>query len=134
MSLVNSQNATFIWGNARMDVTGVSFSSSASEIDITSMYSRVANDLENSGRRFVIKDNDVFSREAEISCEFLATNPGLSVDLLGYRRLLVIQFRGENGLGTAFEWSDFAILSKLSFAASVGDFVRGSATFLVTGL
>jgi hypothetical protein len=134
VSLVNSQNATVTWGTTSLNVTGINLSFSASEIDITSMYSRVVQDADNSGRKFVIKDNDVYSREAEISCEFFAGTSGISVGLIGYQRNLLIQFPSENGRGVAFEWSDWAILSKLSFAASVGDFVRGSATFLVTGL
>jgi len=140
VSLLTSQGAVLVWGDALIEPTSISVSVSGSEVDITSMYSRVARDLENTGRTFVLRDVDVFSREAEIACDFIATSPGLRANLVGYKRRLTISFSlGESGLvlvgqGQGFEFSELAILTKLNFAASVGDNVRGSATFLVTGL
>lgn len=113
------------------------------------MSSEVVTDPENSRRKLIVPDFDaaVSARYGtEVSVEFLA---GVEVaaenflDVVGSKRLLTVSLpRDESGStvligGTpqgGFRISKNAIMTQLTLTASTGDFVKGSATFRITGL
>jgi hypothetical protein len=141
MSLITPHGATIRWGTANIEVTSVSLSGSAEEIDITSMSSRTRQDPQNSSRWFITRDYDVGFNGAvpDVSVEFFARAGGISLMDVGSKRTFFAQFFQEpvgNFAGPlAFEISGVeAILTQLQLTGSAGEYVRGSATFKLSGL
>lgn len=140
--VVSGQGSTFTWGTTSFIITSVQVSNAlGSEIDITSMSSEVVSDDENTDRKLVVQDVDYcFSGKggAEIGIEFFVpagstvTNP---LDLVGSKRPLKFampESPGADSDGISIEGT--AVLSRLQFSVSTGEYVKGSATFKLSGL
>jgi hypothetical protein len=149
MSRITSQGTKVVWGGIELRATSVTYSASAGdEIDITSLASVVVTDPNNSYRRFVQREFDAcFSGDAaEVTVEFFAAANTNLRNLVGYRRQLTVNMpETETGgfvttisnvpgfVDAAHSFSGFAVLGSVSYTATVGDYVRGSATFRMTG-
>lgn len=139
--VVSGQGSTFTWGTTSFIITSVQVSNGlGSEIDITSMSSEVVEDSENTNRKLVVQDVDYcFSGKggAEIGIEFFVpagatvTNP---LDLVGSKRSLYFALPGSPGSDSAgITVQGTAVLSQLQFSVSTGEYVKGSATFKLSG-
>lgn len=142
MALITSHGATFAWGTYTFQVTSLQVSASAgSEIDITSMSSEVVSDPQNSSRKMIVPDYDaaVSARYgSEMSIEFFASSDITATnyfDVVGSKRAFTLTLPG--GEGTAgsgtFSINKTAILTQMSLGAATGEYVKGSASFRVTG-
>jgi hypothetical protein len=141
IELISGQGTQFSWGTASFLLTRVSLqAATGGEIDITSMSSRVRNDEENTGKRFVRRDIDVAfdgEGEVEISVEFLAEkwlngiNPG---SIVGLKRDLTLTLPADDqGEGEGLQVASKAVLTQISLGVGTGEFVSGSATFRLSG-
>lgn len=139
--VVSGQGSTFTWGTTSFIITSVQVSNGlGNEIDITSMSSEVVDDSENTSRKLVVQDTDAcFSGRGggEIAIEFFVPvgakvkNP---LDLVGSKRPLYFampDIPGHSSPGIEIEGT--AVLSQLQFGASTGEYVKGSATFKLSG-
>lgn len=145
MDIVSGQGSTFTWGTSTFLITSVQVSASndtGGEIDITSMSSEVIEDTENSGRKLIVQDFDAcFSKRqgqgTELSVEFYASTDIADAnyfDLIGSKRDLLLQFpRTANGEGVGFTVRGKGLLTSMQLGVSAGDFVKGSATFRMSG-
>ena len=117
---------TIKWGTTAIIATNISYSRQAqSEVDMTSMESKVEIDSANTGRRrvrksveFVVMDHGEVTIEFASPCDFNDTHIGL-------KKMLTVT-------GTAalnFPTGKQAFLTAISVQAAAGDLVRGNCTF-----
>lgn len=154
MTRITSHGTTVSWAGFELEATSVTYAASAgNEIEITSLASGVVYDPDNLWRKFVIQDYDTcFAGEAaEVTVEFFAS-PGTNLTgFVGRRRLLSVTMPNGDGSSpviitvtnapvqpatsplASYTFTRYAILSSLNYTASTGEYVRGSATFRLTG-
>lgn len=142
MALITSHGASLTWGGNTFQVTSLQVSASAgSEIDITSMSSEVVSDPEDDSRKMIVPDYDtaVSARYgSEMSIEFFASRDITAtnyLDVVGSNRSFTLTIPSGEGatLGGGMSISKQAILTSMSLGAATGEFVKGSASFRVTG-
>lgn len=141
MSLITPHNSVISWGTTTLDVTSISLSaSSGGEVDMTSMSSKVRSDPQNTNRKLITRDYDTFSDDGQIpdvSVEFFAKTPGISLSDVGSKRDFSAQFYAPNviiGTPVLSVPNVSAILTQVQLTGSAGEYVRGSATFKLSGL
>jgi hypothetical protein len=143
MNLVTPQGATVSWGTTRLDVISVSLSAEAgSEIEMTSMSSKVRQDPNNFRRNLITRDYDVCfdgGRAPSVSFEFLAgtaADSGISLmDVGSVRDLQIAMTYAGNTNNLAINITKVtAFLTQVQLTGSAGEYVRGSATFKLSGL
>jgi hypothetical protein len=141
MPYISPQGATFTWGTFTFQIASLQVSANAgSEIDITSMSSEVVSDPSNSDRKMIVPDYDtsVSARYgSDFSIEFYAS-PNLTAthyfDVVGSKRAFWLRFpSNELGQGVGLSIQKTAILTQMQLGATTGEYVKGSATFRVTG-
>jgi|688.fasta_scaffold02400_19 hypothetical protein len=142
MDFLSGHGATLTWGTHSLIVTSVSVSADAgSEIDMTSMSSEVVSDPYNSNRKLVVRDYDscVSAKYGnELTVEFLCgTNMATASNLtmVGSKRLLTFAMKtgdGATGVATYIN-SQTALMTQLQLSGSVGELMRGSASFKISG-
>lgn len=142
MPYISSQGATFTWGTYTFQVSSLQVSGNAgSEIDMTSMSSEVVTDPQNSTRKMLVPDYDVAVSArygSEMSIEFFASRDITAAnyfDVVGSKRAFTLKLPpGEGAAGSGnFSINKTAILTSMSLGAATGEYVKGSATFRVTG-
>lgn len=144
MKLITGQGTQFKWGTTSLSLTSLSVSAGGveNEIDITSMSSKVTEDEEKPEQKYITKDTDTcYAGESncEIQVEFFAEefiNNGNVLELVGKKRdLLLILPNNDGGQPTAagYTVAQTAVLTQMALNASTGEFVRGSATFRLSG-
>lgn len=107
---------------------------------MTSMSSRVRPDPENTNRKLITRDYDTFSDDGQIpdvSVEFFAASSGISLSDVGSKRNFTAEFYAPGVIvGTPILRvpSVSAILTQVQLTGSAGEYVRGSATFKLSGL
>lgn len=138
--VVSGQGATFTWGTTSFLLTSLNLSnSSGSEIDITSMSSEVVSDSQNSQRKLIAQDFDsCFSARGggDLSIEFYADSSISNsnyLDIVGSQRLITLKLPGVDGTGVGFSIEKTGLLSQMSLGVATGEFVKGSATFKLSG-
>lgn len=136
--MISGHGTQFTWGTVTFSLTSVSISSSADEVEITSMSSYVRTDPLNTNSKRVVRDYDSGSAgDTTINVEFVAgpwINTLLVNDWVGQRRDLFFRFPANDlGQGTGFGGTAPAVLTQISLGASTGDYVRGSAVFRLSG-
>jgi hypothetical protein len=145
-SYVTSQGVSFSWGSASgglsIEPTSISVDASVQDtIDITSMASGVRYDEDNSDKPFVIRDIDsAFAANAgyEVSVEFYASRATMTQRPLWQvgkmRKLRVGWADPDSSSGAELAHLDeWAVLKTINWTSTVGEFVSGSATFVVSG-
>jgi hypothetical protein len=122
---LSSQGITLKWGTTEIGVTRMSYSGSAAgEVDITSFSSSSVTDPNFSNHVLIKKDVDYSVIDlGELSCDFFGPE-GFGIDLLGTQRTLSV-----NGLNLSCP----AFLTAISSEVVVGELVRGSCTFKLSG-
>jgi hypothetical protein len=142
MPYVSAHGATFTWGTFTFQITSLQVAANAgSEIDITSMSSEVVSDPANSNRKMIVPDYDTamsarygsdFSIEFYASPDLTATN---YFDVVGSKRAFTFKLpSNELGTGVGLSIQKTAILTQMQLGATTGEYVKGSATFRVTGM
>lgn len=133
-----------------MQATSVTYSASAGdEIEITSLASSVITDPSNTNRKYVRRQYDTcFAGEAaEVTVEFFASHGANLMSLVGHARPLSVAIPDTEEGGTIttvssgtladvnqrHSFATTAILASLQLTATTGEYVRGSATFRLTG-
>lgn len=137
--MISGHGTQFSWGTVTFSLTSVSVQSSADESEITSMSSYVRTDPLNSGSKRVVRDYDSGTcGDTTVSIEFVAStaiNTVVINDWIGAKRDLSFRLPANNlGQGTGFGGVAPAILTQMSISAAVGEYVRGNATFRLSGL
>lgn len=142
MAFITSHGGTFTWGTYTFQVTSLQVAASAgNEIDITSMSSEVVSDPHNTSRKALVPDYDtsVSARYgSEMSIEFFASRDITATnyfDVVGSKREFTLTLPpGEGTAGSGqFSINKTAILTQMSLGAATGEYVKGSASFRVTG-
>lgn len=145
MSFVSSHGSRIRWGTTDLNVTAISFSAgSGGEIDITSMESSVRPDPQNSNRKLIARDYDSCfddGNRPDVSIEFFAGTVGFSLADVGSKRSFSAQFYPPGvssiigGDGPPINITGVsAVLTQLQLSGTAGEYVRGSATFKLTGV
>lgn len=142
MPYISSHGATFTWGTLTFQITSLQVSANAgSDIDITSMSSEVVSDPANTDRKMVVPDYDtaVSARYgSEMSIEFFASRDITAAnyfDVVGSKRTFTLTLPPGEGTAASgtFSINKTAILTQMSLGAATGEYVKGSASFRVTG-
>jgi hypothetical protein len=111
--------------------------SSAVEVDITSMNSTITSDPDNTDRKMIWKEvESCVADPGEIAVDFWAVSADLEglPDALGYKRLLQVRKVDDFGNETGDVLVSYqCILTKVDLDANVGEYVRGSVTFKLSG-
>ena len=141
MGYHSGQGSVFTWGTTSYQLVSVRVTADAgSVIDITSMSSEVVEDHEDKTRKSIVPDWDtsVSSRYGnEVSVEFLAGDEITATnyfDCIGSKRTLTFKVpKPDKTTEFGFSIAKTAILTQMELTAAVGDYVKGSATFKITG-
>jgi hypothetical protein len=143
MDFLSGHGASLTWGTHSLVVTSISVSADAGgEIDVTSMSSEVVSDPYNSSRKLVVRDYDTWASSKygnEMSVEFVCGTQMAKSDTLamvGSKRNLTLAFKTGDGPSGSFETyisSQTALLTQLQVTGSVGELMRGSMTFKISG-
>jgi hypothetical protein len=111
--------------------------SSATEVDVTSMTSTITSDPDNTDRKMIWKEvESCVADPGEVNVEFWAVSEDLYglPDAIGYKRLLQVRELDQNGNPTGSILLSYqCILTSVSLDANVGEYVRGSVTFRLSG-
>ena len=111
--------------------------SSATEVDVTSMNSKITSDPNNSDRKMIWKEvESCVADPGEVTVDFWAVKEDLYglPDALGYKKLLAVREVGTDGVETGTVLLSYqCILTKVDLDANVGEYVRGSVTFRLSG-
>jgi hypothetical protein len=140
MSLLTPHGATIRWGTTDIEAVSISFSADAGgEIEITSMSSKVRPDPQNTNRRLITKDYDACfdgGNAPEVSVEYFASTGGISLTDVGLSRQFSASVRNADNTSALVTVvpSTSAVLTRVQFSGSAGEYVRGSATFKLSGL
>ena len=142
MDFLSGHGASVMWGTHTLTLTSLSVSASpSSEIDITSMSSEVVSDPYESSHKLVVQDYDTFASAkygTEFSVEFYAGTAfasSHSLSMVGSRRNLSLKFNVSTGAASYQTYIDnrTALMTQMQITGSVGEYVRGSATFKLSG-
>ena len=111
--------------------------SSSTEVDITNMDSTITSDPKNTKRKMIWKEvESCVADPGEVTVDFWAVKEdfyGLP-DAIGYKRLLQVKEVGVDGRETSKVLVSYqCILTKVDLDANVGEYVRGSVTFRLSG-
>jgi len=136
--MLSSHCLSLRWGNNAFAVTSLKRSaSSAVEVDVTHMGSLFSSDPDNTDRKMIWKEvESCVSDPGELSIEFFAVSSQMHAlpDAIGLKKLLTVRERDLNGNDTGNVLVSYqAILTKVDLDASVGEYVRGSVTFKLSG-
>jgi hypothetical protein len=111
--------------------------SSATEVDVTSMDSTITSDPKNTNRKMIWREVDsCIADPGEVAVDFWAVKEDLYglPDALGYKKLLQVKEVGTDGRETSNVLLSYqCILTKVDIEANVGEYVRGSVTFRLSG-
>jgi len=126
------------WGSNAFAVTSLKRSaSSAVEVDLTSMDSQFTSDPENTDRKMIWREVDsCVADPGELTIEFFAISRQMHAlpDAIGLKKLLTVRERDFSGRDTGDVLVSYqAILTRVDLDASVGEYVRGSVTFKLSG-
>ena len=144
-SFVSSHGSTFTWGTVTFHLTSLQVNAqSGGEIDITSMSSEVVTDSANTRHKLLVPDYDTsYSARygTDIQIEFFADKELTATnyfDCIGSKRLLTLMIPAEAGvspLSPGFQiLARTAAMTQMSLTGAAGDYVKGSATFKISGL
>ena len=144
MNPVTGQGTRFAWGTAQYTLTAVSLQSGGgggSEIDITSMSSKVVTDGDNTNKKFVTRDVDsafAGAGDVSLSVDFLLDSKIATTQVhsaVGLKRQLVLTLPSSDAAAFApgIKIESSAVLTQLSLGVSTGEYVSGSATFRLSG-
>lgn len=142
MSYITAHPTTFTWGTTSFQIVSVQVSASAGgEIDITSMSSEVIADPNDPNRKLIVPDYEV-ARSAryggEIAIDFYA-DPQITAanyfDVVGSKRQFTLTIPGGEAGTTSgsFTIQKTATLIDMQLSVGVGEYVRGSASFKISG-
>jgi hypothetical protein len=128
----------FSWGDNAFNATSIKRSAaSATEVDVTSMSSTITSDPDNTDRKMIWREvESCVSDPGEITIDFFAVARQMYAlpDAIGWKKLLTVNERDLQGNDTGNVLVSYdAILTKVDLDAAVGDFVRGTATFKLSG-
>jgi len=127
----SSHRLSLSWGSNAFAVTSLRRNaSSAVEVDLTSMDSQFTADPDNTDRKMIWKEvESCVADPGELSIEFFAISRQMYAlpDSIGLKKLLTVRDTGS----ALFSYQ--AILTRVDFDASVGEYVRGSVTFKLSG-
>ena len=134
----SSHCLSFSWGENAFNATSIKRSaSSAIEVDVTNMKSKITSDPLNTDRKMIWKEVESgIADPGEITIEFFAISRQMYAlpDAIGWKQLLTVTERDLQGNDTGNVLVSYqAILTKVDLDASVGEFVRGSATWKLSG-
>lgn len=111
--------------------------SSSTEIDITNMDSTITSDPNNTDRKMIWKEvESCVADPGEVTVDFWAVKEDMYglPDAIGYKRLLNVKERDADGNDTSNVLLSYqCILTKVDLEANVGEYVRGSVTFRLSG-
>jgi hypothetical protein len=129
---VSSHSIKLNWAGNAFYATSIRRSaSSATEVDITNIDSTITSDPNNSGRKMIWKEvESCVADPGEVSVEFFANENDMRtlVGRIGHKSTLTASMDG-----TAVFFKHSCILSKVDFDASVGEYVKGSIVFRLSG-
>jgi hypothetical protein len=136
--MLSSHCLSLRWGDAAFGVTSLRRSaSSAVEVELTSMSSQFTSDPDNTDRKMIWKEVEACVADpGELTIEFFAVGRQMYTlpDSIGLKRLLTVNERDLDGNLTGNVLVSYqAILTKVDLDASVGEYVRGSVTFRLSG-
>ena len=102
------------------------------------MSSTVKTDPENTDRKYVVRDYDSgYAAQTEVSVEFVAgtvINTQNVTEWVGLSRPLSVTLPADDlGRGAGLRVTSPAVLTQISLNVGVGDYVRGNATFRLSG-
>jgi hypothetical protein len=134
----SSHCLSFSWGENAFNATSIKRSaSSAVEVDVTHMESKITSDPQNTDRKMIWKEVESSVVEpGEVAIEFFAVSTQMYAlpEAIGWKQLLTVTERDLDGNDTGNVLVSYqAILTKVDLDAAVGEFVRGSATFKLSG-
>lgn len=135
----SSHRLSLSWGTNAFAVTSLKRSASSSvEVDVTGMDSYFTSDPENTNRKMIWREVESCVADAgELAIDFIATSGSqiyALTDSIGIKKLLKVNERGSDGNDTGNVLISYqAILTKVDLDASVGEYVRGSVTFKLSG-
>ena len=126
------------WGGSVFYANSIKRSaSSATEVDVTSMESTVTRDPSNTKRKMIWKEvESCVADPGEVTVDFWAVKEDLYglPDAIGYKKLLNVKEVGTDGKETGLTLLSYqCILTKVDLEANVGEYVRGSVTFRLSG-
>lgn len=111
--------------------------SSSTEVDVTGMNSTVTSDPDNTDRKMIWKEvESCVADPGEVNVDFWAVAADLRglPDAIGYKRLLQVRELDTAGANTGNVLVSYqCILTKVDLDANVGEYVRGSVTFRLSG-
>ena len=106
--------------------------SSATEVDVTGMNSTITSDPNNTDRKMIWKEvESCVADPGEVSVDFWAVAEDLYglPDAVGYKKLLQVKHVDTGAVLLSYR----CILTKVDLDANVGEYVRGSVTFRLSG-
>jgi hypothetical protein len=126
------------WGGGVFYVTSIKRSaSSAVEVDITHMNSQITRDPKNTDRKMIWKEvESCVADPGEVTVDFWATKEDFYSlpDSVGHKKLLQVKEVLQNGQVTNNVILSYqCILTKVDLDVNVGEYVRGSVTFRLSG-
>jgi hypothetical protein len=141
---VTPHGSTFTWGTTTFYLTSLQVNAqSGGEIDITSMSSEVVADSANTKHKLIVPDYDTsYSARygTDIQIEFFAgadLTTSNYFDCIGSKRLLTLKIP-QSVDATASPGLQIlartAAMTQMSLTGGVGEYVKGSATFKISGL
>jgi hypothetical protein len=140
MEYLSGHGATLTWGTHSLNVTSVSVSAvGGSEIDMTSMSSGVTSDPYVTSRKLVVQDFDTYVSAklgSELTVEFLCgtqmADP-VNLTMVGSRRPLTFRLQTSPVTAQTIISSATALMTQLQMSGSVGEYMRGSVSFKISG-
>lgn len=126
------------WGGSVFYANSIKRSaSSASEVEVTGMNSTITSDPNNTDRKMIWKEvESCVVDPGEVTVDFFAASRDFYrlPDAIGNKRLLVVKERSTSGVELPTVLLSYqCILTKVDFDANVGEYVRGSVTFRLSG-
>lgn len=100
------------------------------------MSSKVKPDPDDTKRRFITRDFDAcFAPDgnSEISIDFFVEGWLSNMDVVGRKRNLVLKVPKNTSGAVGFSIESSAVLSQMQISVVTAEFVRGSATFRLSG-
>jgi hypothetical protein len=136
--VLSSHSLRLSWGGSVVYAESMKrTASSSSEVDVTGMNSYITEDNENTDRKMIWKEvESCVADPGELNVEFLAVSADITdlPDSVGCKRSLRVLEKDNDGNATGNVLISYqAILTQVSFDAAVGQYVRGSVTFRLSG-
>jgi hypothetical protein len=131
--VLSSHSLRLSWGGSVVYAESIKrTASSSSEVDVTGMNSYITEDNENTDRKMIWKEvESCVADPGELNVEFLAVSADITdlPDSVGCKRSLQVVEKETGNTLMSYQ----AILTQVSFDAAVGQYVRGSVTFRLSG-